>query len=131
MGNFMGHVPQNGIDVYFHPEISPDPREEPTFDPLLGFPNGRKPREMVATEAEMISVKLPLEDRDYCAHKLIAYRSCYKEKFPWIVKCSHEKHDYLNCKYDDFIIRMKEYERERRLRVKRQEALAKKAVAAN
>ncbi|CAG9772841.1 unnamed protein product [Ceutorhynchus assimilis] len=123
MGNFLGHVPQNGIDLWRHPEITPHPEEEPTFDPMLGFPNGRKPRVMIATKDELVSAKIPLQDRDYCAHKLLIYQGCRKDTFPFVVKCAHEKHDFLNCKYDDFVIRMKEYERERRLRVKRQEII--------
>lgn len=34
----------NGWNLYFHPEIQPDPNKEPTFDPNLGFANGRKER---------------------------------------------------------------------------------------
>lgn len=44
MGNNLGYLPSNMYDLKFHPEVTPDPSEEPTFDPLLGFPNGRKPR---------------------------------------------------------------------------------------
>ncbi|XP_023012841.1 NADH dehydrogenase (ubiquinone) B18 subunit [Leptinotarsa decemlineata] len=120
MGNGFGHVPRTGFDLYFKPEITPSPHEEPTFDPLLGFESGRKERVMIATEEEMRSAKLPLEDRDYCAHSLLKFRTCRRDNFPWVVNCSHEKHEYLNCKYDDFVIRMKEYEREKRLRIKQQ-----------
>ncbi|KAF7273196.1 NADH dehydrogenase (ubiquinone) B18 subunit [Rhynchophorus ferrugineus] len=116
MGNHL-----NGFKLYFHPEVTPGPKEEPTFDPLLGFPEGRKPREMKVTEAEMRSAKLPLRDRDFCAHLLIAFKDCRQREMPFVVKCSHEKHEYLNCKYEDYVIRAKEYERERRLRVKREE----------
>lgn len=44
MGNSFGNIPTSGFYLYFYPEITPDPREEPTFDPNLGFPNGRKER---------------------------------------------------------------------------------------
>lgn len=126
MGNLVGHIPENGVNHFLYPEITPGPTEEPTFDPLLGFPDGRKKREMKATEEEFISAKIPLADRDYCGHILLKYSSCRRDNWPFVVKCSHEKHEYLNCKYDDFVIRMKEYERERRLRVKRQEQLQKR-----
>nr|CAH7721460.1 unnamed protein product [Callosobruchus chinensis] len=56
---------------------------------------------MIATEEEMRSAKIPLEDRDYCAHFLLKYRGCRKEYWPWVYKCHHEKHAYLNCKYDE------------------------------
>ncbi|KAL1505378.1 hypothetical protein ABEB36_004961 [Hypothenemus hampei] len=123
MGNSFGYAFENGINRYLHPEITPSPDEHPTFDPLLGFPEGRKERVMLATKEEMVSCKIPLVNRDYCAHKLIEYLGCRKDNFPFVVKCAHEKHAYLNCRYDDFVTRMKEYERERRLRVKRQDKL--------
>ncbi|CAG9862047.1 unnamed protein product [Phyllotreta striolata] len=120
MGNTLGfgNTFNNGFNLYFHPEVTPGPYEEPTFDPLSGFEKGRKKRVMIATEEEMRSAKIPLESRDYCAHLLLKFRDCRKENWPFPVKCHHEKHEYLNCQYDDFVLRMKEYERERRLRVK-------------
>jgi hypothetical protein len=34
----------NGFSLAYHPEVTPHPLKEPTFDPLYGFPNGRKQR---------------------------------------------------------------------------------------
>ncbi|XP_071453457.1 NADH dehydrogenase [ubiquinone] 1 beta subcomplex subunit 7 [Hetaerina americana] len=106
------------------PEGTPTPLKESAFDPLYGFPNGRKERVMIATEEEMDSAKLPLDSRDYCAHLLLKYQSCRADVWPFAYKCAHEKHEYLTCEYEDYVIRMKEYERERRLlqRKKRIEA---------
>lgn len=56
---------------------------------------------MVATEEQMRSAKLALKDRDYCAHLLLEFRGCRRENWPWVVKCQHEKHAYLNCQYDE------------------------------
>lgn len=56
---------------------------------------------MIATEAEMQAAKIPLEDRDYCAHKLIDYKQCRQEVWPWTYQCAHEKHAYLTCKFDE------------------------------
>ncbi|XP_046387515.1 NADH dehydrogenase [ubiquinone] 1 beta subcomplex subunit 7 [Ischnura elegans] len=98
-----------------NPDGTPSPDKESAFDPLYGYPNGRKERVMIATEEEMDSAKLALEDRDYCAHLLIKYQACRADYMPFAYKCAHQKHEYLNCEYDDYIIRMKEYERERRL----------------
>lgn len=56
---------------------------------------------MKATEAEMRSAKLALKDRDFCAHVLIKFMDCRKREMPFVVKCAHEKHEYLNCKYDE------------------------------
>lgn len=88
---------------------------------------------MIATKEQMVSAKLPLEDRDYCAHKLLEYRGCRSEVFPFVYKCAHERHAYLTCEYEEYVstiykctfsksthfsyvLRMKEFERERRLR---------------
>ncbi|KAH7971457.1 hypothetical protein HPB49_024302 [Dermacentor silvarum] len=98
---------------------------QPKYDRMLGFPNGRKPREMVATDAEMESAKVPPEYRNFCAHKLIELRACMKHRFPFVTTCGHEKHEYASCMYDDYMIRYKEYERERRLKA-REERLSKK-----
>lgn len=56
---------------------------------------------MIATEDEMISAKLKLNDRDYCAHLLLKYRACRKDNWPFAVKCSHEKHEYLHCEHEE------------------------------
>lgn len=36
----MGNVIARAV----HPEVTPAPNIEPSFDPLFGFPNGRKQR---------------------------------------------------------------------------------------
>lgn len=109
----------NGIILALKPEITPSPTQESKFDPLYGFPKGRKERKMIATEEEMISAKLPYENRDYCAHLALQLLQCRKEVWPWTFQCSPEKHEYLECQYEDWILRMKEYERERRLMVRK------------
>lgn len=106
---------------------------------------------MVATKEQMVSAKLPLQDRDYCAHKLLEFRGCRADVFPFVYKCSHERHAYLTCEYEEYVVlifiininrlltffiltifsyvlRMKEFERERRLR-ERQARLDKKSQA--
>ncbi|XP_071545254.1 NADH dehydrogenase [ubiquinone] 1 beta subcomplex subunit 7 [Panulirus ornatus] len=108
------------------PAVQPDFTKGPTFDPLYGFPEGRKERQMLATPEEMESAQLPLKSRDYCAHLAIQSRACRQRVWPLVYKCGHEKHAYLNCQYEDYVMRMKEYERERRLleRAKRKAAKA-------
>lgn len=113
----------NGITLALRPEITPNPNlNESQFDPLTGFPNGRKERGMnffliqfpfvyhffilsfsvmIATEDEMVSAKLPLENRDYCAHLALKVLQCRKEVWPWAWKCQPEKHEYLNCQYEE------------------------------
>ncbi|KAF4532047.1 hypothetical protein B566_EDAN015573 [Ephemera danica] len=97
------------------PASHPNLLSGPTFDSLYGFANGRKERVMIATQAEMEAARLPLEDRDYCAHLLLKYRGCRADVWPMAYKCHHEKHAYLHCQYEDYVLRMKEFERERRL----------------
>lgn len=110
------------------PDVVPRGDVEPSFDATLGYPNGRKQRVMIATTEEMESAKLPLEDRDYCAHLLLNYRSCRADVYPFLYKCHHEKHEYLTCEYEDYMLRLKEYERERRL-LERQKRIDKKQAA--
>jgi NADH dehydrogenase (ubiquinone) 1 beta subcomplex subunit 7 len=56
---------------------------------------------MIATQAEMESAKLPLEDRDYCAHMALQYRACRADVWPWASQCAHQKHEYLTCLYEE------------------------------
>ncbi|XP_076277904.1 NADH dehydrogenase (ubiquinone) B18 subunit [Lasioglossum baleicum] len=104
--------------------------EVPSFDPNLGFPEGRKERVSVATLEEMRSANIPERLRDYCAHKLIQCYVCQKKHFPMFTKCEHERHEYDACLRDDFLIRMMEVERERRLRLrkKKMEAAAQAEI---
>jgi NADH dehydrogenase (ubiquinone) 1 beta subcomplex subunit 7 len=97
------------------PDTAPDIKAGPTFDPLYGFENGRKERHMKVTEEEMEAAGIEPEHRDYCAHFLIEFRKCRQEHFPWVVACKPQLHNWDNCQYEDFVLRMKEYERERRL----------------
>ncbi|OQR76577.1 NADH dehydrogenase-like [Tropilaelaps mercedesae] len=136
----MGNIPFGNLSTYgawwgtqffvYDPDgmVMPKPPSI-THDPLEGFPNGRKPRVMIATKEEMMSAKIPLDRRDYCAHKLIDYKNCRYMNFPFFVNCRHEYHDYEQCEYDDYVLRLKEAERERRLR-KRDELLARKQAEA-
>jgi NADH dehydrogenase (ubiquinone) 1 beta subcomplex subunit 7 len=56
---------------------------------------------MIATEDEMEAAKLELHERDYCAHKLIDFRKCRSENFPYVANCKHEKHAYLTCEFEE------------------------------
>ncbi|XP_012498193.1 PREDICTED: NADH dehydrogenase [ubiquinone] 1 beta subcomplex subunit 7 [Propithecus coquereli] len=102
--------------------VEPDPLRMPTFPPDYGFPE-RKQREMVATQQEMSDAQLTLQQRDYCAHYLIRLLKCKRDSFPNFLACKHEQHDWNYCEHLDYVMRMKEYERERRLllRKKRRE----------
>lgn len=56
---------------------------------------------MIATEEEMVSAKLPIEERDYCAHTKIDYLRCIADVWPFPYKCAHEKHAQALCQYDE------------------------------
>lgn len=113
----------NGISLHYKPDVTPNPEKPSAFDPNFGFPNGRKERGeleiafsafrfrllfiisvMIATEEEMKSAKLELFERDFCAHKLIEYRACRADVWPWAYKCTPERHDYQNCQYDEYAV---------------------------
>ncbi|KAJ8732657.1 hypothetical protein PYW07_015256 [Mythimna separata] len=110
MGQMLGSYDARKVGLYMD--------DQPTFDPQAGFNYQRKSREMVAREADLISAKIPPKHRDYCAHYLLEYQSCRYKNMPLIYKCAHEKHAFLTCEKDDYELRMKEFERERRLRLR-------------
>ncbi|KAI0990348.1 hypothetical protein GJ496_000241 [Pomphorhynchus laevis] len=114
MGN-MAHKTSMGFKAFMEPQWYPNTDEPPTFDPLFGFPNGRKEREVPVLYSELRSKNVPLKSRDYCAHLYLEWNDCCIENFPFYFRCHGAKHNYGQCVYDDVILRMKEYERERRL----------------
>ncbi|CAG9785147.1 unnamed protein product [Diatraea saccharalis] len=112
MGQMMGSYGARNVDLYMD--------DEPTFNPQTGFSFNRKEREMKISEAELMSAKIPPVYRDYCAHYLMDYQVCRYKNMPMLYRCAHEKHNYMNCEQQDYVLRMKEFERERRLRVREQ-----------
>lgn len=58
---------------------------------------------MIATQEEMERAKMPLEERDYCAHKKIEYLQCRNEKWPLAYRCAHEKHAVDFCLYEEYV----------------------------
>uniref|UniRef100_A0A8C8RII7 NADH dehydrogenase [ubiquinone] 1 beta subcomplex subunit 7 n=1 Tax=Pelusios castaneus TaxID=367368 RepID=A0A8C8RII7_9SAUR len=108
-------------------EVEPDPDEMPTFDPELGFEK-RKERVMVATQQQMNDAMVPLQLRDYCAHHYIKLLKCRRENTPNFLACLPARHDWEYCEHRDYVMRMKEFERERRL-LKRKKRLEQKKAA--
>jgi NADH dehydrogenase (ubiquinone) 1 beta subcomplex subunit 7 len=54
------------------------------------------------THQEMMSMKIPIEDRTFCVDKLAEYRACYHVNFPlqsWY--CPHQKHEYIACTHEE------------------------------
>ncbi|XP_011867524.1 PREDICTED: NADH dehydrogenase [ubiquinone] 1 beta subcomplex subunit 7 [Vollenhovia emeryi] len=119
----------NWIATYItHPDTMPVPDGKPTFDPMFGFPNGRKPRVIPYSEEDMMAFKIPLDRRDYCAHKYMDLHECKRRHYPFMIKCAHERHEYNRCHVEDYTMRLKEYERERRL-LERQKRIQQAATA--
>ncbi|XP_072278425.1 NADH dehydrogenase [ubiquinone] 1 beta subcomplex subunit 7 [Pyxicephalus adspersus] len=92
-------------------ENEPDPLNIPASPEGEHF----KERVMVATQEQMNLAQLPLAQRDYCAHHLIKYMKCKRDMYPNIFSCKHERHEWEYCQHEDYVQRMKQYERERRL----------------
>lgn len=90
--------------------------DKSTFNHDTGFVYKRKRREYKACELHLYSARIPPKYRDYCVDELLEYQTCRYEKWPFVFNCHHEKHAYLNCEQKDYVLRMKEFERERRLR---------------
>ncbi|KAL3072073.1 hypothetical protein niasHT_009305 [Heterodera trifolii] len=112
----MGQKLAVSLDDFYHPETAPRIDRPPTFDPLYGFPKGRKPREMQASWEQLEKMKIPISERDYCAHKMVALRKCVWDRAPFASHyCHGRRHDLGLCLYDDQLMRMKEFEREKRL----------------
>ncbi|KAL1005566.1 hypothetical protein UPYG_G00060750 [Umbra pygmaea] len=100
-------------------DTEPDPAVRPMgFDPEFGFAE-RKERVMVATQDQMNLAQVPVVQRDYCAHHLLKLMKCKRDNFPNFMACKHERHDWDYCEHQDYVMRMKEYERERRLQMRK------------
>eukprot|EP00088_Acartia_fossae_P050026 TRINITY_DN556_c0_g1_i1.p1 TRINITY_DN556_c0_g1~~TRINITY_DN556_c0_g1_i1.p1 ORF type:complete len:132 (-),score=21.96 TRINITY_DN556_c0_g1_i1:153-548(-) len=113
------------------PEVTPKCNSKPTFDPMLGFENGRKPRVLSASAEEMEAVQLPHSQMGYCGREMVDAKIC-RWKYPWILnyKCHHENHAVEMCLQEDYVFRMKEWERERRLRIRQKKIDEANAAAA-
>lgn len=100
-----------------HPDTAPDFTKPPTFDSTVGFKYDRVERNVIATRAVLDRAGVPLERRDYCVDFFLKLLRCRDQHFPRTVSSCHEqKHDYEQCEYEDYVLRMKEYEREKRLK---------------
>ncbi|XP_014885519.1 NADH dehydrogenase [ubiquinone] 1 beta subcomplex subunit 7 [Poecilia latipinna] len=109
-------------------DTEPDPTKKFEFDPKIGFEE-RKEREMIATQEQMNLAQLPLGQRDYCAHHLIKLMKCKRDNWPNFLACKHERHDWDYCEHQDYVMRMKEYERERRLQLRKKRIEAEAEAA--
>ncbi|CAF0857412.1 unnamed protein product [Brachionus calyciflorus] len=107
-------------ESWSNPNVVPSVLDKPKHDPLFGFQNERETREIKASQDDLYWAKIPASRRDYCADHLIEFQRCRKQNYPFLSKCEHIKHEWDHCQNEDTILRMKEFERERRL-LKREE----------
>ncbi|XP_075043600.1 NADH dehydrogenase [ubiquinone] 1 beta subcomplex subunit 7 [Mixophyes fleayi] len=89
----------------------PDPKTLPASPVGPQF----EERVMVATQEQMNLAQLHVRQRDYCAHHLMKFMKCKRDMWPNIFACKHERHEWDYCEHEDYVLRMKQYERERRL----------------
>jgi len=116
----MGLNISGSIDRARNPEYYPDRNKGPTFDPMYGFPDGRKPKVAPYTEEEMQMLNIPLDKRDYCAHYFRAIMICTQQYWPsQYGYCEPERHAWEQCEIANKVDAAKEYERELRLRRRR------------
>jgi len=68
---------------------------------------------MKVTIEECRKELVPTGFRDYCAHLLIPLNRCRKDNLylPW--RCDHERHEYEQCVYEDYLYRKEEKRREK------------------
>ncbi|XP_075302056.1 NADH dehydrogenase [ubiquinone] 1 beta subcomplex subunit 7 [Opisthocomus hoazin] len=79
-------------------ETEPDPLQLPTFPAELGLP-GRRPRAMVASAEQLAGARVPLEQRDFCAHHLVRLLRCQRDAFPWPAACAALRHGWDGCQH--------------------------------
>lgn len=79
----------------------PDPFLESKYEPLYGFPRGRKVRMAKATEVEMDSAKIEGRWRDYCADKMIKLKACRRDNNPFFYRCNAYVHAWEECEWHE------------------------------
>merc|ERR1719369_1410599 len=78
----------------------------------------------------MINADVPHEFRDYCVDFYIAWRQCKVDNFLTTWKCDEAMNNWNVCLYRDRQDRLREYERERRLLIRKVKKEAKEAELA-
>lgn len=56
----------------------------------------------------MVREGVPLQWRDYCAHKLIPLNKCRQKNFYLPFRCEELRHDYEKCQYEQYMRRVGE-----------------------
>jgi len=79
------------------PSATPSPHSTRHFDP---------PPSSFFSQEDLRAAKVPLCDRDYCAHLLIPLNDCRRKSLymPWA--CGAQRHAYEKCLYFDYKARV-------------------------
>ncbi|XP_063293437.1 NADH dehydrogenase [ubiquinone] 1 beta subcomplex subunit 7 [Pelobates fuscus] len=96
-----------------------EPEPDPQNMPASPQDSGLKERVMVASQEQLNLAQIPVDQRDYCAHHLMKFLKCKRDMWPNFLACKHERHEWDLCEHEDYVQRMKLYERERRLMVRK------------
>ncbi|XP_021239551.1 NADH dehydrogenase [ubiquinone] 1 beta subcomplex subunit 7 [Numida meleagris] len=81
-------------------DTEPDPLAMPTFPADLGLPE-REPRTMVASSQQLAEGRVPLAQRDFCAHHLLRLMRCRRDAFPSLWQCQHLRHQWDSCQHHE------------------------------
>ncbi|XP_010221977.1 PREDICTED: NADH dehydrogenase [ubiquinone] 1 beta subcomplex subunit 7, partial [Tinamus guttatus] len=82
------------------------------------------PQLMVASAEQLAAAQVPLEQRDFCAHRLLLLMRCQRDAFPATPRCprerpgqrdafpatprcQRERHAWDLCQHHDYVMRMK------------------------
>ena len=90
------------VSHWFAPHVFrdyPNSHLESKYEPMFGFPRGRRVRVCKASVMEMDSGLIESRFRDYCVHKLLKLRACKQANRPFLARCNHLQHSWEECEY--------------------------------
>merc|ERR1712136_206895 len=129
MGNHLA-VEQHPIFTSFIRHTQDPPGVNPKGDPHEGFPEGRKEREPPVSKEVIDAWRVPSIRQNFCVEDYIKFRKCQIREHPMAWNCHRELHHLHHCEQNEKILRMKEFERERRLRLRAYKKDQAEALAA-
>lgn len=117
-----------GLRKFFWPDVTPSFDIHSEFDPNYGFSEPRQKKVMKASVLEMDSVYMDPKHRDFCAHHYLKVLGCVKRNAFQRKLCYDLEEEYKACLYHEVMDRHKDFERERRLLVRRKRIQEKQAA---
>lgn len=115
----MGNNESGILFTHLWKQDQPEAFSPSKYDPQYGF-EGRERQELKpdVTLQEMDSAGLDLELRDNCARTHLTFKTCLRYNAPFWFMCKGYYNEVLGCLYDNKIVDMKEFEREKRLNIR-------------